>query len=157
MSGSVFPHSSLCRVLPSYQHMSCVCLPQLCSGGYYWFRVHYLNFCLFSFPFKTENIQVTLTEETRSEGKVGFKAYKNYFTAGAHWFIIIFLILVNLAAQVSKDFYFYFFPWKKTLLFIWLNKNKISCKGTIFILIGALRLIYLILFILCLPYCIIIF
>uniref|UniRef100_A0A4W2IRX9 Multidrug resistance-associated protein 4 n=1 Tax=Bos indicus x Bos taurus TaxID=30522 RepID=A0A4W2IRX9_BOBOX len=49
----------------------------------------------------TENIQVTLTEESRSEGKVGFKAYKNYFTAGAHWFIIIFLILVNLAAQVS--------------------------------------------------------
>uniref|UniRef100_A0AC11B7S2 Uncharacterized protein n=1 Tax=Ovis aries TaxID=9940 RepID=A0AC11B7S2_SHEEP len=49
----------------------------------------------------TENIQVTLTEETRSEGKVGFKAYKNYFTAGAHWFIIIFLILVNLAAQVA--------------------------------------------------------
>ncbi|OWK00967.1 hypothetical protein Celaphus_00016720, partial [Cervus elaphus hippelaphus] len=49
----------------------------------------------------TENIQVTLTEETRLEGKVGFKAYKNYFTAGAHWFIIIFLILVNLAAQVS--------------------------------------------------------
>nr|XP_020740072.1 multidrug resistance-associated protein 4 isoform X2 [Odocoileus virginianus texanus] len=49
----------------------------------------------------TENVQVTLTEETRSEGKVGFKAYKNYFTAGAHWFIIIFLILVNLAAQVS--------------------------------------------------------
>ncbi|XP_055282538.1 ATP-binding cassette sub-family C member 4 isoform X2 [Moschus berezovskii] len=49
----------------------------------------------------TENIQVTLTEETRSEGKVGFKAYKNYFTAGAHWFIIVFLILVNLATQVA--------------------------------------------------------
>uniref|UniRef100_A0A480F348 Cystic fibrosis transmembrane conductance regulator n=3 Tax=Sus scrofa TaxID=9823 RepID=A0A480F348_PIG len=49
----------------------------------------------------TENIQVALPEESRSEGEVGFKAYKNYFTAGAHWFIIIFLILVNVAAQVS--------------------------------------------------------
>ena len=73
---------------------------------------------LSAFSSKTENIQVTLTEESRSEGKVGFKAYKNYFTAGAHWFIIIFLILVNLATQVSKDFYFFFFPWEKTLLFI---------------------------------------
>ena len=61
---------------------------------------------LSAFPSKTENIQVTLTEETRSEGKVGFKAYKNYFTAGAHWFIIIFLILMNIAAQVNKDIYF---------------------------------------------------
>ncbi|XP_032352664.1 multidrug resistance-associated protein 4 isoform X2 [Camelus ferus] len=49
----------------------------------------------------TEDIQVTLPEESRSEGKVGFKAYKNYFTAGAHWFIIIFLILLNIAAQAS--------------------------------------------------------
>ncbi|XP_061027210.1 ATP-binding cassette sub-family C member 4 isoform X2 [Eubalaena glacialis] len=49
----------------------------------------------------TENIQVTLSEESRLEGKVGFKAYKNYFTAGAHWFIIIFLIPVNIAAQVA--------------------------------------------------------
>eukprot|EP00069_Balaena_mysticetus_P008628 bmy_19698T0 len=44
---------------------------------------------------------VTLSEESRLEGKVGFKAYKNYFTAGAHWFIIIFLIPVNIAAQVA--------------------------------------------------------
>ncbi|XP_047611778.1 ATP-binding cassette sub-family C member 4-like [Phacochoerus africanus] len=49
----------------------------------------------------TENTQVTLSLESRSEGKVDFKAYKDYFTAGAHWFIIIFLILVNIAAQVS--------------------------------------------------------
>ncbi|KAB1267582.1 Multidrug resistance-associated protein 4 [Camelus dromedarius] len=49
----------------------------------------------------TKDIQVTLPEESRSEGKVGFKAYKNYFTAGAHWFIIIFLILLNIAAQAS--------------------------------------------------------
>ncbi|XP_060989039.1 ATP-binding cassette sub-family C member 4-like [Dama dama] len=49
----------------------------------------------------TENIQVTLPLEGRSFGRVGFKTYANYFTAGAHWFIIIFLILVNIAAQVS--------------------------------------------------------
>ncbi|KAB0345475.1 hypothetical protein FD754_022401, partial [Muntiacus muntjak] len=49
----------------------------------------------------TENIQVTLPLEGRSFGRVSFKTYENYFTAGAHWFIIIFLILVNIAAQVS--------------------------------------------------------
>ncbi|OWK00794.1 hypothetical protein Celaphus_00016765, partial [Cervus elaphus hippelaphus] len=35
------------------------------------------------------------------EGKVGFKTYENYFTAGADWPVIIFLILVNIAAQVA--------------------------------------------------------
>ncbi|XP_014446420.1 multidrug resistance-associated protein 4 [Tupaia chinensis] len=50
---------------------------------------------------ETENVQVTQSEESRSEGKVGFKAYRNYFTAGAHWFVIIFLILLNTAAQVA--------------------------------------------------------
>ncbi|XP_073651458.1 ATP-binding cassette sub-family C member 4 isoform X6 [Tursiops truncatus] len=49
----------------------------------------------------TENIQVTLSEESRLEGKVGFKAYKNYFTAGAPCLIILFLIPVNIAAQVA--------------------------------------------------------
>ncbi|XP_052505998.1 LOW QUALITY PROTEIN: ATP-binding cassette sub-family C member 4-like [Budorcas taxicolor] len=49
----------------------------------------------------TENIQVTLPLEDHLEGKVGFKTYKNYFTAGAHWSVIIFLILVNIAAQVA--------------------------------------------------------
>uniref|UniRef100_A0A8D0XQN5 Uncharacterized protein n=1 Tax=Sus scrofa TaxID=9823 RepID=A0A8D0XQN5_PIG len=47
----------------------------------------------------SETIQVTLSLESRSEGKVDFKAYKDYFTAGAHWNIIILLILVNIAAQ----------------------------------------------------------
>ena len=40
------------------------------------------------------------------EGKVGFKTYKNYFTGGADWLVIIFLILVNIAAQVCKGVYF---------------------------------------------------
>ncbi|KAM7110970.1 ATP-binding cassette sub-family C member 4 isoform 7-T12 [Molossus nigricans] len=49
----------------------------------------------------TENVQVAVSEESRSAGKVGFKAYKNYFTAGAHWVVIILLILVNIVAQVA--------------------------------------------------------
>ncbi|CAN0562591.1 unnamed protein product [Rangifer tarandus platyrhynchus] len=49
----------------------------------------------------TENIQVTLPLENHLEGKVGFKTYKNYFTPHADWSVIIFLILVNIAAQVA--------------------------------------------------------
>ncbi|XP_065758083.1 ATP-binding cassette sub-family C member 4-like [Muntiacus reevesi] len=49
----------------------------------------------------TENIQVTLPLEDHLEGKVGFKTYENYFTAGADWPVIIFLILVNITAQVA--------------------------------------------------------
>ncbi|KAG5204281.1 hypothetical protein JEQ12_002257 [Ovis aries] len=49
----------------------------------------------------TENIEVTLPLEDRLEGKVGIKTYSDYFTAGAQWFILIFLILVNIAAQVA--------------------------------------------------------
>ncbi|XP_065758084.1 ATP-binding cassette sub-family C member 4-like [Muntiacus reevesi] len=49
----------------------------------------------------TENIQVTLPLEDHLEGKVGFKTYKNYFKAGADWSVIIFLILVNITAQVA--------------------------------------------------------
>ena len=84
---------------------------QLCSGGHCWtletwsslFRISYLTAF---FPFQPENIQVTLPLEDHLEGKVGFKTYKNYFTAGADWPIIIFLILVNIAAQVRKGVYF---------------------------------------------------
>ncbi|XP_065758078.1 ATP-binding cassette sub-family C member 4-like [Muntiacus reevesi] len=50
---------------------------------------------------ETENIQVTLPLEDHLEGKVGFKTYKNYFTGGADWSVIIFLILVNIAAQIT--------------------------------------------------------
>ncbi|KAB0372889.1 hypothetical protein FD755_015642 [Muntiacus reevesi] len=50
---------------------------------------------------EAENIQIVLPLEDHLEGKVGFKTYKNYFTAGAHWSVIIFLILVNISAQVT--------------------------------------------------------
>ncbi|XP_069457984.1 ATP-binding cassette sub-family C member 4-like isoform X2 [Ovis canadensis] len=49
----------------------------------------------------TEDILVILPLEDYSKGQVGCKTCKNYFTAGAHWFIIIFLILMNIAAQVA--------------------------------------------------------
>ncbi|KAG5204268.1 hypothetical protein JEQ12_002244 [Ovis aries] len=49
----------------------------------------------------TENIQVTLPLEDQLEGNVEFKTYASYFTAGAPWPVIIFLILVNIAAQVA--------------------------------------------------------
>ncbi|XP_060989145.1 ATP-binding cassette sub-family C member 4-like isoform X3 [Dama dama] len=50
---------------------------------------------------ETENIQVVLPLEDHLERNVGFKTYKNYFTASAHWPVIIFLILINIAAQVA--------------------------------------------------------
>uniref|UniRef100_A0A8B9Y3L4 Multidrug resistance-associated protein 4 n=1 Tax=Bos mutus grunniens TaxID=30521 RepID=A0A8B9Y3L4_BOSMU len=65
----------------------------------------------------TENIQHTLSEARRLEGKVGFKTYKNYFRAGAHWSVIIFLILVNIAAQVSKEICFGMCLTVSTLIF----------------------------------------
>ncbi|KAB0372891.1 hypothetical protein FD755_015644, partial [Muntiacus reevesi] len=49
----------------------------------------------------TENIQAIPSLESCSIGMVGFKIYKNCFRAGAHWFIIVFLILINVAAQVA--------------------------------------------------------
>ncbi|XP_070655996.1 ATP-binding cassette sub-family C member 4-like isoform X1 [Bos indicus] len=48
----------------------------------------------------TGNIQVKLPLEDHLEGKVGFKTYENYFTASTGWPVIIFLILVNITAQV---------------------------------------------------------
>lgn len=51
-----------------------------------------------------------MSEESRSEGKVGLKAYKNYLIAGAHWLAIVFLILLNIIAQVNKGIYFVLWP-----------------------------------------------
>lgn len=95
-----------CTILHPSQCMRCACFPTALIFGN--FGVNYSIFCLslLFFPPQTENIQVTLTEERRSEGNVGFKAYKNYFIAGTHWLIIIFLILLNIMAQVNKNICF---------------------------------------------------
>uniref|UniRef100_A0A8C5U3W5 Multidrug resistance-associated protein 4 n=1 Tax=Malurus cyaneus samueli TaxID=2593467 RepID=A0A8C5U3W5_9PASS len=49
----------------------------------------------------SENALVTVPEESRHEGKIGFKVYRKYFTAGANYFVIFILILLNILAQVA--------------------------------------------------------
>uniref|UniRef100_A0A7N9CTT4 Multidrug resistance-associated protein 4 n=1 Tax=Macaca fascicularis TaxID=9541 RepID=A0A7N9CTT4_MACFA len=72
----------------------------------------------------TENVPVTLSDENRSEGKVGFQAYKNYFRAGAHWIVIIFLILLNTAAQVAyvlQDWWLSYWANQQSMLNVTVN------------------------------------
>ncbi|KAM5288773.1 ATP-binding cassette sub-family C member 4 isoform 1-T1 [Ctenodactylus gundi] len=76
---------------------------------------------------ETEDVQVTQPEESRSEGQVGFKAYKNYFTAGASWFIIIFLILLNMAAQVAyvlQDWWLSYWANEQSMLNVTMNGKR---------------------------------
>uniref|UniRef100_A0A663F8J0 Multidrug resistance-associated protein 4 n=1 Tax=Aquila chrysaetos chrysaetos TaxID=223781 RepID=A0A663F8J0_AQUCH len=42
-------------------------------------------------------------QESRSEGKINFKVYRKYFTAGANYFVILILLIFNILAQVSFD------------------------------------------------------
>ncbi|XP_024903970.1 multidrug resistance-associated protein 4 isoform X4 [Pteropus alecto] len=78
------------------------------------------------------NMQVTLTEESRSEGKVGMKAYKSYFTAGAHWFILIFLLLITVLAQVAyivQDWWLSYWANEQSALNITVNgKGNVTEK-----------------------------
>ncbi|KAG5193201.1 hypothetical protein JEQ12_020687, partial [Ovis aries] len=71
----------------------------------------------------TENIEVTLPLEDRLEGKVGIKTYNDYFTAGAQWLILIFLIRVNIAAQVAyvlQDWWLaYWFLYEEMSIFLY--------------------------------------
>ncbi|XP_077055732.1 ATP-binding cassette sub-family C member 4 [Siphateles boraxobius] len=46
-----------------------------------------------------EHVQ-TMVEETRSEGTIGLRMYWKYFRAGANAFMLIFLVLLNILAQV---------------------------------------------------------
>lgn len=47
-----------------------------------------------------EHVQ-TMVEETRSEGTIGLRMYWKYFRAGANVVMLIFLVLLNLLAQVK--------------------------------------------------------
>lgn len=58
-------------------------------------------FILFFCFFQAENALAAVPEESRSEGKINFKVYRKYFTAGANYFVIFILILFNILAQVS--------------------------------------------------------
>ncbi|XP_028627445.1 multidrug resistance-associated protein 4 [Grammomys surdaster] len=66
---------------------------------------------------EVENTQAVQPEESRSEGRISFKAYKNYFTAGASWFFIIFLVLLNMVGQV-------FYVLQDWWLSYWANKQS---------------------------------
>ncbi|XP_071598004.1 ATP-binding cassette sub-family C member 4 isoform X2 [Heliangelus exortis] len=48
-----------------------------------------------------ENAMAAVPEENRSEGKINFKVYRKYFTAGTNYFVIFILILFNVLAQVA--------------------------------------------------------
>nr|XP_009665672.1 PREDICTED: multidrug resistance-associated protein 4 isoform X2 [Struthio camelus australis] len=48
-----------------------------------------------------ESALAAMPEESRSEGKINFKVYRKYFTAGANYFVIFILLLFNILAQVA--------------------------------------------------------
>lgn len=49
---------------------------------------------------QTEPVLTAVPEESRSEGKINFKIYRKYFSAGANYFIIFILLFLNVLAQV---------------------------------------------------------
>ncbi|OWK62881.1 Multidrug resistance-associated protein 4 [Lonchura striata] len=48
-----------------------------------------------------ENALAAVPEESRHEGKINFKVYRKYFTAGANYLVIFILLLFNILAQVA--------------------------------------------------------
>ncbi|NXP64227.1 MRP4 protein, partial [Chloropsis cyanopogon] len=48
-----------------------------------------------------ENALAAVPEESRHEGKINFKVYRKYFTAGANYFVIFILVVFNILAQVA--------------------------------------------------------
>uniref|UniRef100_A0A4W3I4P1 ATP binding cassette subfamily C member 4 (PEL blood group) n=1 Tax=Callorhinchus milii TaxID=7868 RepID=A0A4W3I4P1_CALMI len=52
-----------------------------------------------------EVLPLTTPEESRSEGSVGFQIYKKYFSAGASTFVLFFLLVLSLLAQVGDLFH----------------------------------------------------
>ncbi|NWH91829.1 MRP4 protein, partial [Aegithalos caudatus] len=48
-----------------------------------------------------ENALAAVPEESRHEGKINFKVYRKYFAAGANYFVIFLLIILNILAQVA--------------------------------------------------------
>ncbi|NXA67055.1 MRP4 protein, partial [Mohoua ochrocephala] len=48
-----------------------------------------------------ENALAAVPEESRHEGKINFKVYRKYFTAGANYLVIFILIVFNILAQVA--------------------------------------------------------
>uniref|UniRef100_A0A803WEM7 Multidrug resistance-associated protein 4 n=1 Tax=Ficedula albicollis TaxID=59894 RepID=A0A803WEM7_FICAL len=48
-----------------------------------------------------ENALAAVPEESRNEGKINFKLYRKYFSAGANYFVIFILLVFNILAQVA--------------------------------------------------------
>ncbi|KAM9321307.1 ATP-binding cassette sub-family C member 4 [Gastrophryne carolinensis] len=49
----------------------------------------------------TEPVLTAVPEESRSEGTVGFKVYRKYFLAGASYFMLFILFMLNILSQVA--------------------------------------------------------
>ncbi|XP_038615214.1 multidrug resistance-associated protein 4 isoform X2 [Tachyglossus aculeatus] len=78
-------------------------------------------------PQPTENMQVAFPEESRSEGKIGFKAYRKYFEAGASYFVIFVLIVLNVLAQVTyilQDWWLSYWANEQSKLNVTLEGNR---------------------------------
>ncbi|XP_007666157.2 multidrug resistance-associated protein 4 isoform X2 [Ornithorhynchus anatinus] len=78
-------------------------------------------------PQPIENIQLALPEESLSEGKIGFKAYRKYFEAGASYFVIFVLIVLNVLAQVTyvlQDWWLSYWANEQSKLNVTLDGNR---------------------------------
>ncbi|KAJ7421392.1 multidrug resistance-associated protein 4 [Willisornis vidua] len=51
-----------------------------------------------------ENAVAAVPEESRHEGKISFKVYRKYFSAGANYFVIFILLVFNILAQMILVF-----------------------------------------------------
>uniref|UniRef100_A0A8B9M7P6 Multidrug resistance-associated protein 4 n=1 Tax=Accipiter nisus TaxID=211598 RepID=A0A8B9M7P6_9AVES len=80
-----------------------------------------------------ENALAAVPEESRSEGKINFKVYRKYFTAGANYFVIFILVVFNILAQVAyvlQDWWLSYWSTKfgfSSVLFL----NSFPCERSI--------------------------
>ncbi|XP_063248377.1 ATP-binding cassette sub-family C member 4 isoform X2 [Prinia subflava] len=66
-----------------------------------------------------ENALAAVPEESRHEGKINFKVYRKYFTAGANYFVIFILLVFNILAQVA-------YVLQDWWLSYWANQEKLN-------------------------------
>ncbi|XP_069495246.1 ATP-binding cassette sub-family C member 4 isoform X2 [Ambystoma mexicanum] len=64
-----------------------------------------------------EPVLTAFPEETRSEGKIGFRLYRKYFKAGGNYLVIVILFLLNVLAQV-------FYVLQDWWLSYWANEQE---------------------------------
>uniref|UniRef100_A0A4W3I4P9 Multidrug resistance-associated protein 4 n=1 Tax=Callorhinchus milii TaxID=7868 RepID=A0A4W3I4P9_CALMI len=90
--------------------------------------------------------EVATPEESRSEGSVGFQIYKKYFSAGASTFVLFFLLVLSLLAQVGDlfvDEHIYFCSpvaqWLRALALQARHLGSIPCLTLAVILFGIVR------------------